>query len=204
MSAKAAVADGMPEGEGGGANKKKKLVLIAIVLVVVLAVGGGAAWFLLGGKKKGKGHKAKGDEEHAEQAQDDDGGEHDDEPEDDGHKAKPPVFVTLEPFTVNLAAEASDRYLQVGVDVKVASAEIGDKIKQHLPEIRNGILMILTSKKVEELGTLEGKNRLRVEIRDAVNKPLGTYRPAPEGADPLRWKPRKGAVDVLLTSFVIQ
>jgi flagellar FliL protein len=201
MSGKAAAAPA--EGEGGG-GKKKKVLIIVIALVVVLALaGGGAAWFLLGGKKKGKGH-AKAEGEHAEQA-DDSGGGHDDEdePEDDSKK-KPPVFVSLEPFTVNLSSEASDRYLQVGIDLKVSAPDVADKIKVHLPEIRNGILLILTSKKVDELNKIEGKNRLRAEIRDAVNKPIGLYKAPPEHADVLKWKPKKGAVDVLLTSFVIQ
>jgi flagellar protein FliL len=201
MSGKAAAAPA--DGEGGG-GKKKKVLIIVIALVVVLALaGGGAAWFLLGGKKKGKGHGKPADE-HAEPADEADAGHDDeDEPEDDSKK-KPPVFVSLEPFTVNLSSEASDRYLQVGIDLKVATPDIADKIKLHLPEIRNGILLILTSKKVDELNQVAGKNRLRVEIRDAVNKPIGLYRPPPEHADPLRWKPKKGASDVLLTSFVIQ
>lgn len=204
MSGKAAAAPA--EGEGGGGGKKKKLLIIVIALVVVLALaGGGAAWFFLHGKKKGKGH-GKAADEHAEQVDEADGdGGHDeeDEPEDDSKK-KPPVFVSLEPFTVNLSSEASDRYLQVGIDLKVAAPDIADKIKVHLPEIRNAILLILTSKKVDELNKIEGKNRLRVEIRDAVNKPIGLYKAPPEHADVLKWKPKKGAVDVLLTSFVIQ
>jgi flagellar basal body-associated protein FliL len=57
---------------------------------------------------------------------------------------------------------------------------------------------------VDELNKVEGKNQLRVEIRDAVNKPMGLYKAPPEHADKLKWTPKKGAVDVLLTSFVIQ
>lgn len=205
MSGKAAAAPA--EGDGGGGGKKKKLLIIIIVLVVVLAAaGGGAAWFFLGGKKKGKGH-GKPAGEHAEQVDEADGDAgHDDEEadaEDDGHK-KPPVFVSLEPFTVNLSSEASDRYLQVGIDLKVSAPDVADKIKVHLPEIRNSVLLILTSKKVDELNKVDGKNQLRVEIRDAVNRPIGLYKAPPEHADKLKWKPKKGAVDVLLTSFVIQ
>lgn len=211
MSAKAAAVkpgDVVAEGEAAGGGKKKKLLLIVAILVVVLiAGGGGAAYFLFFGKKKPKGH-GKGGGEHAEANADAGHGEEEEadaEDADEDHgKAKPPVYVTLEPFTVNLAAEAADRYLQVGIDLKVAAPEVADKIKLHLPEVRNGILLILTAKRVDELGTLEGKNKLRTEIRDAVNKPIGMYKPAPEGADPSKWKPKKGAQDVLLTSFVIQ
>jgi flagellar FliL protein len=213
MSAKAATAtvvDGAPA-EGGG-KKKKMIIIIVAALVVVLAAGGGAAFFLMGGKKKGKGAKAKhseevseaqdegGDGEHGEEAADEHAEE--EEHEDEGKK-KPPVYATLEPFVVNIASEAADRYLQVGIDVKVSGPEIADKIKLHLPEIRNGILLILSSKKVEELNSVEGKNRLRVEIRDAVNKPLGMYKRPPQGME-MKSVPKKGAMDVLLTSFVIQ
>jgi hypothetical protein len=40
-------------------------------------------------------------------------------------------------------------------------------------------------------------------MRDAVNRAIGKYKPAPEGSD-RKTKPRTGAQDVLLTSFVIQ
>lgn len=135
--------------KGGG---KKKLILIIVGLVLLLGIGGGTGWFFL--------HK-KGDHQVAAKPK----------------PATPPVFVTLEPFVVNLAGEVQ-HYLQVGIDLKVADGHVGDAIKQHLPEIRNGVLLLLSSKQIEELGTLEGKNQLRQEIRAAVNKPLGIASPA--------------------------
>jgi len=124
------------------------------------------------------------------------------------------VFVTLEPFVVNLAGEVQ-HYLQVGIDLKVAEPAVGDQIKVHLPEIRNGVLLLLSSKNVEELGTLDGKNRLRAEIRSAVNRPLGietTAAPAhgakagsdAHGVDVDAGHLGEGVQEVLLTSFVIQ
>jgi flagellar protein FliL len=199
-----------PAPEGAPAKKKKPILIIAIAAIVVLAGGGAAAWFLLGGK-----HDK--DAEHAE-----------------AEALKPPVYVTLEPFTVNLTSEATDRYLQVGIDLKVSAADITEKVKVHLPEIRNGILLLLTSKKVDDLASIEGKNTLREEIRDIVNKSIGYYKapavpkptiekteeqggekPAEEKADekpaeeaagekPAAKPPKNGVIDVLLTSFVIQ
>ena len=84
----------------------------------------------------------------------------------------PPTFFTLDPFVVNLAGEVQ-HYLQVGIDLKIADEHVKDQIKAHLPEIRNGVLLLLSSKQVDELASLEGKNRLRAEIREAVNQPLG-------------------------------
>jgi flagellar FliL protein len=182
------------EAAAGAAGGKKKLLLIIIIVVVLLIGGGAAAWFLLGGK----GDKGDKGEEEAEEVSE--------------KTTKPPVFLTLDPFTVNLTSENADRYLQVGIDLKLSDPAVADRIKQHLPEVRNAILLLLTSKQVGDLATLEGKNRLREEIRDAVNRPIGYYKErtaSPPGADeeaqkPVAKPPKVGVLDVLLTSFVIQ
>jgi flagellar FliL protein len=174
--------------EAGGATKsRKKLIIIVAAALLLLGGGGAAAYLFLFGKH--------GTAEHgnAKEVAADEG----------GAKGKPPVYLSLEPFVVNVSGETVERYLQVGVDVKLSSPEIMDSVKQRLPEIRNAILLILSSKRVEDLNTLEGKNVLRDEMRDAVNRAIGKYKPAPEGAD-RKTKPRTGALDVLLTSFVIQ
>jgi flagellar FliL protein len=180
--------------DSAGGGKKKGLLLIVLVAVVMLGSGGGAAWFFLSHKK--------GSEEHVAQAK--------------PQRKDPPVFFTLEPFVVNLAGEES-RYLQVGIDLKVADSKVVDQIKVHMPEIKNGVLLLLSSKKPEEIVTLEGKNQLRGEIREAVNGPLGVQA-APAAVDthgeghdkadkPVKLAaaaPDAGVLDVLLTSFVIQ
>lgn len=143
-----------PRAKGGS----KKLIIIAAAAVLVLAGGGGAAWFLLRGKS-----------DHAPEV-----------------KHKPPavpVFVTLEPFVVNMAGEVQ-HFMQVGIDLRVAEASVSDQIKQHLPEIRNGVLLLLSSKKVEDVASIEQKNYLRDEIRAAVNKPLGIVTPLPKRPAP--------------------
>jgi flagellar FliL protein len=170
---------------GAGSGKKKGLLLI-VAAVVVLAAAGAGAWAVLGSGKNS-------------------------EPAEAASRAPPPTFVTLDPFVVNLAGEVQ-HYLQVGIDLKVADEHVNEQIKVHLPEIRNGVLLLLSSKEVEELSTLEGKNRLRAEIRDAVNRPLGIHTPAPaahasgsgQGAKGAAGEPHAGVVEVLLTSFVIQ
>jgi flagellar FliL protein len=134
--------------------------------------GGGAAWFFLMQEPPAKDAKAKEDQQKTKE---------------------PPVYATLEPFTVNVkAAEGgAESYLQITIELKVAEKTVTDKVKLHMPEIRNGILLLLTSKNVEELKTTEGKQKLASDIQAAVNKPLGL----PGG---------KGVTGVFFTSFVIQ
>lgn len=149
-------------------KSKKKLLIVLAAAVALAAGGGGAAWFFLQGHGDGKERKA--DEHTAE--------EH-----------KPPVFATLEQFTVNLMGE--NRYLQVGIDLKVSDPTVVEKINLHKPEIKNGVLLLLSSKQAEELATLEGKQKLSNELLETINKPLGL----PAG---------QGVVGVYFTSFVIQ
>ncbi len=159
----AAVADEPPK-------KKGKLFLILGILLVLGGGGGGAWWYFTQSGAKSAEHV-----EHKEE------------------KPKPPVFVTLEAFTVNLQADGGgEHYLQVGIDLKVADSGVVDLVKLHMPEIRNGVLLLLSSKSAEQIASLEGKQKLSAEIQEQVNKPLHV-----KEAD-------KGVTGVFFTSFVIQ
>lgn len=208
-----------------GAPKKKKGLLFIIIGLVVVLVGGGAGAFVMMNKhdkksQAAKGEKhAQGDDEHAEEG---DGHEEDADAEDDKGKGKKPVFFSMEPFVVNLAGD-SQHYLQVGLDLKLSKEEYTEKVKTVLPEIRNDVVMLLSSKQATEVISFEDKNYLRAQIRAAANKAIGVKdrvkRKAPEheSADGQQASeehasegaeehagPTKGVVDVLLTSFVIQ
>lgn len=149
-SKSAAPVEAEVQGSGG---KKKGVLLIVGIAAVTLVLGGGAAWFLLSGKPDAPAQvKTKPQDDH------------------------PPIFASLDPFVVNLAGE-EEHYLQVGINLKVADAKVTEQIKARLPEVRNAVLLLLSSKHPEELGSLEGKNRLRHEIRAAVNEPLGVRTP---------------------------
>lgn len=202
-----------------GAPKKKKGLLFIIIGLVVVLAGGGAGAFVMMQKAADKkaqaakgGKHAKADGEHEEE------GHGDEESEEDGKgKDKKPVFFTLEPFVVNLAGDAQ-HYLQVGVDLKLSKEEYTEKVKTVLPEIRNDVVMLLSSKQATEVISIEDKNFLRAQIRSAANKAIGIKdrvkrrdpeqeAPPSDGEEAHEQEadtPSKGVVDVLLTSFVIQ
>src|SRR5215470_19023277 len=127
-SAKPQAAPAAPPAAAPAPKKKSKLIpLIAVAAILLVGGGGGAWWFL---------HQSK-----AEAATED--GE-----KKVGDKKKPaPVFVTLEPFTVNLQDEDGGRYLQVGIVLEVGGNAVSEAIKEHMPVIRNGILLLLSSKR---------------------------------------------------------
>ncbi|GIZ52680.1 flagellar basal body-associated protein FliL [Noviherbaspirillum aridicola] len=152
----------------------KKLMIIALAAVVLAAGGGGAAWFFMKGSDHAEAEEAKPAKAAKQQP------------------GKPPVFVPMEPFTVNLQSEGIDQYLQVTVTMQVADDTQVELIKQYMPLVRSRILMLLASKKASELNTTEGKEKLQEEIVEAVSKPFT------KKGDPL------DVSAVLFTSFVIQ
>lgn len=153
--------------ETGEKPKKSKKLLILLGILLLGAVGGGAAWYVQVYQNAGPRIE----------------------------KPKPPIFVTLDTFTVNLqSSDGVDHFLQVGIDLRVADDSAVEAIKLHMPEIRNSVLLLLSGKHVEELSSTEGKQRLSAEILEQVNKPLN---PKAKG-------PGKQVLGVYFTSFVIQ
>lgn len=168
--------------EGEAPKKKSKLLIIIVAVLAVVLIGGGAGAYLLLSKpateKKAKaGH---GDEEVAAD-EEEDGGEHGDE--------LPPVYEKLETFTVNLADKES--YLQTEVQLVLADAKMQEKIKARMPEVRDALIRLLSSKTAEELAQVEGKDKLAQEVQKAVNEVLGV-------------KKSKGVKKVLFAAFIIQ
>jgi flagellar protein FliL len=145
------------------ASNKKMLVLIIAALAVVLA--GGAGWYFTQGKA-GAAHKEV--------------------------KAEPPIFVPIEPFTVNLQPETGEQFLQTALTLHIADPAQVELIKLNMPIVRDRLLLLLSSKKASELISPEGKKQLSGEIVASVNTPF-----APKGA-------AQKVSGVSFTSFIIQ
>jgi flagellar protein FliL len=146
-------------------GKKKLIIMIAVAVLVLAAAGGGAVLYF---KKKAAAAAA----ELAE-AEDGDHAQADAQPKVDLNH--PPVFVPLEPFTVNLADKDSDRYAQVAVTLQVEDAKFAEKMKAFMPAIRNSILMVLAHKTSQELLERSGKQALAEEIMREAARPMGIY-----------------------------
>jgi len=137
--------------KGGG---KTKLIIIILVAVIVLMAGGGAAAFFLMKPKA-----APTAAELAAQAA--------------AEKAKNMRFISMEPFVTNLqSTDGNVHYLQVKIDLKTYDPSVEGKVKLMTPELRNNILRILSAQSTDKLETVEGRDRLRQDILDSVNKVL--------------------------------
>ena len=135
------------DADASPAQPKKKAFnwkLPVIGLVVLSAGGGGAYWFL--------------NRQHGDTAK-----------EVKAEPAKPPVFLPLDAFTVNLQLEDIPQFLQVALTLKVADAAAVDLLKLHMPEIRDRVLRLLSSQKASTLLTLDGKGKLATDIVTSIN-----------------------------------
>ena len=161
-----APAEAAPKG-----GKKKLIIIIAAVLVLVLG-GGGAALMLM--KKKPAEGEDEGSDGHARPKSEAKAAQTESVKQRPQYDPKhPPVFLPLDPFTVNLADKESERYAQIGVTLEIADVKAGEDLKLYMPAIRNNILMVLSQKTAAQLTTREGKEKLARSIQYAAVRPLG-------------------------------
>jgi flagellar FliL protein len=153
----------------GGLLKNKKVLIIIIAAVVL--IGGGAAFFLLkGGGDEGVvedgGHEPKA-EKHAP-AKKKDSGAHGEE--SGGGDQEGPTVHLLKPFIVNLQDQSGGRYLKLTLNLELTSPEAAGSLKVNGPRIRDSIIILLSSKSYADIGTVEGKYKLRDEIVNRINQ----------------------------------
>jgi flagellar FliL protein len=85
----------------------------------------------------------------------------------------PGTIFPLQTFIVNLADAGGKRYLRVTMELELTRGTSADDLKNRLPQMRDNILMVLPSKRFEEIRTLEGKTSLRNEIIVSLNGLFG-------------------------------
>jgi flagellar protein FliL len=136
------VTDGAPE---KGKGKMKLIIIIAAAVIVV--AGGVAGYFFFAG-----GHKVEA------AAKTDIKGV--------------PIIYTLDPFIVNIYDGQDLRYLRVKVEMEVASEEVKTEMESRKAQVRDAILVLLTTKTMLDIRDQQGKNQLRQEIFTVVSNIL--------------------------------
>ena len=135
-------------------SNKILIILIGVFLLIVVAMGGG--FFMMWNKMSSMNVQNSEDAEIAMETEE--------EVETMGPTKK------LETFIVNLADKGGTRYLRVSMDLELENEEAVKVVEKRLPKIRDAILMILPTKKYEDIDTVEGKSVLRNEILTKINE----------------------------------
>jgi flagellar FliL protein len=104
----------------------------------------------------------------------------------------PPIFISLEPLTVNLQSSGRSRFLHVGLTFKAEDDKSQARVTEYLPEVRSRILTLLSNRDADSLLTPADKTRLAAEILAAVNQPFAPTLP-----------PQRIS-SVMFTAFVLQ
>lgn len=185
-------------------GRKKLILIVALATLAVLGAGGVTAALLM--KKNADAAYAEGEEEEAAPAA-----------AARRHSGGTPLFVPLDPFTVNLADRQADRYAQVGVTLEIDDAKTGDEIKAFMPAIRNNVLMAIADRTAADLLGREGKTLLAERIKRETSRALGyeiddeELDTGAEGAAPAQGKKRRKPAALALpvkavhfSNFIIQ
>ncbi len=139
-------ADQQSKEAGSGKKGGTKLIFIILGVVVILGAGGFLGWSHL-----------KGGSSSAEKAS----------------PPSPPAVVSLKPFVVNLMGTAdAPRYLKLEFDLELRSGSQVKELETRMSELRDAIIVLLGSKRYEDLASIEGKDRLKEEIISRVNSRL--------------------------------
>ena len=103
-----------------------------------------------------------------------------------------PIFVTLEPLTVNLQGEGRGKFLHVGMALRVRGEPSKAQIVEFMPELRSRTLLLLSNRSADSLVSPEDKAKLAEEIRVELNRPLNSE------------LPEQGITSVAFNTFVVQ
>lgn len=78
-------------------------------------------------------------------------------------------LIPMETFLVNLAGSRGGKLARINMELEISNAEVQEEIDKRKPQIRDIIIILLSSKNFAQVSSREGKEQLRNEIRDTVN-----------------------------------
>ncbi len=142
-----------------------KPLLLYILVIINMAVVGGVG-FMVFKANQARSHQTTVDEVV-------EGAKKDNE-EDKAKEEKEFVGKTipLETFLINLSGSQGRKLLKVNMELEVEGDKTPEEIEKRKAAVRDMILLILSSKRYEDVSTKDGKDRLRDEIKEQLNRVL--------------------------------
>lgn len=152
------------------ASNKKMIILIAVGALVLVGAAVGITMMLVGGDKAAEDEEGAVEEVVVPQTH----------------------YLPVEKMVITFSNTSGAKFLQVEMQFMAHDEAVTTAISDHMPAIRNDLLVLLSGQDSEKLRTLEGKEALRGEILTAVQKIVK------ENAD------LDGPKAVYFTNFVMQ
>ena len=147
------------QAESSQGNKSMLMVIILGVIIIVLGGGGIAGWFMFFTKDAGEGDQSA----QAEAAQ------------TAITEPAQSIIVPLDSFIVNLMDRTGSgkRYLKTTIELDVPDEESQGIVDVRKAQLRDAILLLLTSQSFAEINTIEGKQALKKALLLRINQALG-------------------------------
>jgi len=150
--------------EGGGKNKLVMFIIIGVV-VFLLLIGGVVAFLMMGSDEAPPAEGAPAGKQAAAPAQKAGG----------GGKANSNLLTIgpmypLEQFIVNLMTQSGRRYLKVVINLELSQPLLSTELDTKKAVIRDRVIDVLSSKSIEEISTVKGKEKLKEEILERLNE----------------------------------
>ena len=165
------------EGAAPVPPKKSNLKWILVGVLVLFAVGGGGAFawfkFMAPHKAEAKAGDTKASEGKAGEGKPGEGKPGEAKAESPGPGTKIGPIMDMDPFIVNLA-DAEPRFLKVTIKLELDGAPAKAEVSERSPQVRDAILILLSSKDAQTLKPTAGKLQLRDEILQRINALLAT------------------------------
>ncbi len=145
------------ETEAAPKGSLKKLIVIGVA-VLLLGGGGFAGWKFFLAKTPAEGDEAAATAGKSSLVD---------------KKAKPKIMHELKSFIVNLQGQRGQRYLKANIVLGIYDKEVQQALVASDPQLRDAILLLLSTKSYEDISTTEGKIQLRNELIARINQLLG-------------------------------
>ncbi|MFK7898701.1 MAG: flagellar basal body-associated protein FliL [Myxococcota bacterium] len=80
----------------------------------------------------------------------------------------------LEPFVVNVTGDGYNRFLKLRVELETSDSDLSGELDARLPQVRDALIVLLSSKQLSDITDFEGKALLKEDILERVNDVLET------------------------------
>lgn len=149
------------------ASGGKKMLPILLVVLGGLIFGGASGFFMVGPAVAKKVAPAAAGAAGAEKAE----APKEEEAAAEGEGGEAKVFL-LDNMVLNPAGSSGQRFLLVSIALRLANAEIETELKARDAEVRDAMLRVLGAKHVEELSDITQRDRIKDELRKALDEIL--------------------------------
>lgn len=83
-------------------------------------------------------------------------------------------LVTLDSFIVNLTGDGYSRYVKLTVALESSRPEVNEELTSRMAQVRDTIIVLLSSKRLSDITDFEGKALLKEDIRMRLNDVVGS------------------------------